>query len=83
MAWTLSPKLRTRRRMMMRGAVCHPQINPGVVDGDPPAILGLDEKQRFLHASVLARMIRPIDPAGRMAPESLKAFRVAAGKEAA
>lgn len=81
MGYKLVPTMKHRRRMMLSGGVYHPQINPSVVNGDPPAILGLNQQQRFQHAIALAPMIRPIDPVGRMDAASLKAF--ATGKDAA
>ena len=74
MGYVLVPKLRTRRRMFMRSAVYNTRLYPKIVDGIPSGMTGM-EKMAF--AAGMVRLIAPIDPVGRMDPDSLKRWREA------
>ena len=81
MGFRLIPKMRHRRRMLLRSAIYNTRIYPCVVDGAPTVPAFLDDKQKVGFIMTVSPMTRPIDPVGRMDEASLKAFRAAAFDE--
>ena len=72
----LIPKLSTKSRTLMAGGTYSPRLYPKIVDGMPEDFeYSVKEKVGFI--SKMAKVVRPIDAAGRMDQPSLDAFRAA------
>jgi hypothetical protein len=74
MGYVLVPKLRTRRRALLRSAVYNTRLYPKIVDGIPSVLTG---KEKMAFAAGMVRLIAPIDPVGRMDRDSLERWREA------